>query len=158
MDAKLIFILVTAGLLAYAFYQVWQVISFLLRKSASGSWQMTIGNVVSKEVSVRRGSKGGKSYIPKITYSYSVMGERYKNTISLETRWWKDIAEKEIAEIGDTLEVRYNPEKPNVHISDQEKIRLYDLFLVLLILFIALLVLIPILSGAPIASEHVGPK
>ncbi len=158
MDAKLIFILVTVGLLAYSLYKLWQIVELHRRRSASGSWQTTIGKVVSKEVSVQRGSKGGKSYIPKITYSYSVLGEQYKKTISLGTRWWESSAEKAIAEIGDTLEVRYNPEKPNVHISDQEMIRFYDLLPVLLILFVGLIMLTAFLSGVPVNSGHSGMK
>ncbi len=158
MDDKLIFTLVTAGLLAFALYKVWQVVDILHRRFASGVWQSTIGKVVSKEVSVERGSRGGKSYVPKITYSYSVMSEQYKKTISLGTRWWESSAEKAIDEIGDTLEVRYNPEKPNVHISDQEKIRFYDLFPVLIILIVALGFLYGILSGGSITFGHGAPK
>jgi hypothetical protein len=152
MDSKLIFILVTAGLLAYALYKVWQIVELFLRSKASGSWPTTTGKVVLKEVSVQRGGKGGTSYIPKIIYSYSVMGERYKKTISLGTRWWESSAEKAIHEVGDSLEVRYNPEKPNVNITDQEKIRFFDLFPILIILSVALGFLIAILSGVPITG------
>jgi hypothetical protein len=154
MDSKLIFILVTAGLLAYALYKVWQIVEVLLRSKASGSWQTTTGKVVSKDVSVQRGGKGGTSYIPKITYSYSVMGERYKKTISLGTRLWESSAEEAIHEVGNSLEVRYNPEKPNVNITDQEKIRFYDLFSVLIILIVAMGFLIAILAGVPISGGH----
>jgi hypothetical protein len=158
MDAKVLYILITAGCLIFVLYQGWKMVSILLRKSASGAWQTTIGKVESKTVSVQSGSKGGKSYIPKITYPYSVMGEKYLKKISLGTRWWESSAYNAISEIGDTLEVRYNPEKPKEHISDQEKIRIFNLFLVLLYLFIALTVLI-LISGAPITSGHGGgPK
>ncbi len=138
MDFELVFALVSAGLLAYALYQVWKIVEILLRRSASGSWPKAIGNVISKDVSVNR-ARRGQFYDPRIVYSYSVMGEQYQRTISLGTRWWESSADKAINEIGNTLEVRYNPEKPKVHISDQEKIRIYDLIPVLMILIVALI-------------------
>jgi hypothetical protein len=154
MDSNLIFILVTAGLFAYALYRVWQIVELFLRRIASGSWQTTTGKVNSREVSVHTGGRGGKSYTPKITYSYSVMGERYKKTISLGTMLWKSSAEKAIDEVENSLEVRYNPEKPNVNFTDLEKISFYDLFSVLLILIVAVGFLIGILSGVPINGGH----
>lgn len=147
MNSNSIFILLSAGLLIYALYKVWQLVEIALRRSASDAWVLTTGKVLFKDVEVQRGSKGSKSYIPKIRYTYTVNGERFEKTISLGTRFRESSADDALDEVGKTIEVRYNPEKPQAHISEFEKVRLSDLFPILIILIVALTFILGNTSG-----------
>jgi hypothetical protein len=51
-------------------------------------------------------------------------------------------SEKVLAKIGDTVEVRYNPEKPEENITGQEKIAAGDILTITGVLVVAILMLI----------------
>lgn len=147
MNSNTIVILFNAVFLIFALYKVWQLVEIALRRSASDAWVLTTGKVLFKDVEVQRGNKGSKSYIPKMRYTYTVNGERFEKTISLGTRFRESSARDALNEVGKTIEVRYNPEKPQAHISEFENVRLSDLFPILIMLFVALTFLLAITSG-----------
>ena len=112
--------LVFVGLIVY---QAWRTVSLKRKIAASETWPVTAAEVESKFVEKHTTQKGGTSYRPKVTYHYAVMGEVMKHEKLLPgTYWTEGVAEKAVASIGRTLEVRYNPEKPREHLTGYDRV------------------------------------
>ncbi len=124
----LLFVLVGVSGLLYSLYLFWKMINIVRKQRASVSWILTTGRVCDRKIAHLRNGDGEESYEPAITYCYTVMGEEFKRTISLKSASFRYSAEITLAEFGDTVEIRYNPEKPKEHISSDEKVRLIDIF------------------------------
>ena len=143
MDKQWIIYLSGAILLVLSLYNAWKVIRLYRMKTASTAWTLTPGEVLSKYVSTNRDSDGSKSYRAIISYTYTVMGDEFERKISRGSLWGKRGAEKILAGIGDTIEVRYNPGKPDEHITSLHKIGVSEVFSVVTpVIVVLILVLI----------------
>lgn len=131
-------LMIVAGglLLALGLYFLWRIISLNRRKAASASWPAINAAVAAKGVSLRRG-KNGSSYIPEVDYSYTVMNAVFQKHKSLGAKATRDGAEKLLAVMGDVIEMRYNPEKPNEHITVLDKAGFTDILLVVVVFILA---------------------
>jgi len=143
MDKQWTIYLFGAILLALSLYNAWKVIRLYRIKTASAAWILTAGEVLSKYVSTNRDSDGSKSYRAIISYTYTVLGNEFERKLSRGSLWGKRGAEKILAGIGDTLEVRYNPQKPDEHITGLDKIGVSEIFSVVMpVIVVLVLVLI----------------
>lgn len=144
------------ALLAWSGYHWWKILDIALRRKSSKMWPLVIGKVTKKDVSIRYGSKGGKTYISNVSYSFSVMGTEITRTVTLGNSLWEKNAKRMLEEVGQTIKARYNPLNPNEHISEIEKVQLDDYFGALLpLLFLVGLVVITIYGRAnPGANNH----
>ncbi len=110
-----------------------------------------------KDISTGGGGRGGRTYIPKITYSFSILGSSCEREISLGWRFTKSGAEDALDEIGPTINVRYNPGNPNEHIPDEEKVRvgtLWESIAYIAIFLFALYSLSGFISNTLTISKH----
>ena len=105
------------GMFVYIVYKLTKTVVFNRRKATSGSWPVTTGKVLNKNIR-RRGQS--YSYSADITYVYSVDGNEFEKTISLERGTYSN-AENVLNTIGVTLDVLYNPQNPKEHITKIEK-------------------------------------
>jgi hypothetical protein len=123
MNTQILMIVLAVLMIAVSIYYGLQVISIYRRRAASGSWSTAAGNVLSREVSSHKNSKTHSySYRAEVTYSYAAPGGPFEKKLFLGSKGIRAQAEKLLDAIGDTIQVRYNPEKPAEHISDHEKI------------------------------------
>ncbi len=102
--------------IVYIVYWVTKTVVFNRRRAASGSWPVTTGKVLNKNLR-RRGQS--YSYFAEITYVYSVGGNEVEKTISLEGGTYS-AAENVLNGVGVTLDVLYNPQNPKDHITKLE--------------------------------------
>lgn len=130
MSANLVSILVGVGFLAFGIYKIWKTIELSRRISASKTWPITAGEVISKKVTEHRSPKSGTSYYPDITYKYSIMGQEFEKETRLGGIYSRKSAEDAIFNVGKTIEVRYNPENPKDHVTAQEKVTVFDYLLI----------------------------
>jgi len=138
--------------LIWALYSIWKIINLKRRRKASTSWPLVIGTVMEKRVAEHFGSKGGRSYIPKVTYAYSILGTMVTKTISLESNWRKSEAEETLNQVGQTVHARYNPQNPKEHISDLEQVTLSDMLSLLVALLFLIMSILPLLFGTQSSS------
>jgi hypothetical protein len=116
------YLLVLSGLmLAVSIFYGLKVISIYRRKTASASWPATTGNVLSRNISLSR-NRNSTSYRAEVTYSYAAPGGSFEKKLFLGSKGLRDQAQNLLDAVGNTIQVRYNPEKPAEHISDHEKI------------------------------------
>ena len=89
----------------------------------SQTWPETLGKVTSAEINKER-YRSGDSYIPKITYAYSVLGANFTGIFILDNQKSNEDAKQATApfKVGAPIPIRYNPEKPQEHVSEQDKI------------------------------------
>ncbi len=119
---------------AFGSYYLWKVIDVARRRAASNLWTVTQGKVITAMILPRgRGWHG-----VDITYTYSVLGTNHERKFTLMETSNKANAETAWEEIGETIAVRYNPNKPQESIPDVEKIKMNDLFLGISLLIPAL--------------------
>jgi hypothetical protein len=144
MSISIVSILVGVGLLAFGLFKIWQMIQFFQKRSASQMWPVTTGEITAKNVAVHHSSRSGNSYYPEITYTYHVMGQEYEKKITLSGIYSRKSAEDAINNLGNTIEVRYNPDKPQEQISEKEKFNFLDVVLIVATIAIALFVLYPL--------------
>jgi hypothetical protein len=142
MDSSVMLYIIIAGLFAYAGYRIWKLIDLSRRTSAGKSWPAITGEVVSKTIDESSDEESGTSYYPTVRYKYTVMGQGYEKEITLHGIFNRSSSEKVLAKIGDTVEVRYNPEKPEENITGQEKIAAGDILTITGVLVVAILMLI----------------
>lgn len=147
MDSPLLFYIIIVGLFAFAGYRIWKLIDLSRRTSAGKNWPAVPGEVVSKFIHESTDEESGTSYYPTVNYKYAVMGLDFEKEITLHGIFNRSSAEKALAKIGDTIEVRYNPEKPEENITGQEKIALGDILTIAGVLVVAILMLIGGLTG-----------
>ena len=138
-------IIVGIGLLAFSIYKIYEFIKFQRRKSASETWPVIPAQVTDKQVTVHHSSRGGNTFIPKVSYKYTVMGQAYEKSINLAGIYSRDSAQKTLDDFGPTIELRYDPNNPKEHITVHEKVRVGDVLLILFALAIGLFSLIPLI-------------
>ncbi|MHC1781448.1 MAG: DUF3592 domain-containing protein [Anaerolineaceae bacterium] len=142
MDIPVMLILVIVGLFAYAGYKTWKLIDLSRRTSAGKSWPAIPGEVLSKYIDESTDNESGTSYYPTVRYKYAVMGREYEKEITLHGIFNRSRSEKALSKIADTIEVRYNPEKPEENITGQEKIALGDILTIAGVIVVAVLIVI----------------
>lgn len=144
MNTQFFLIVLAALMIAVSVFYGLKVISIYRRKKASASWPITSGNVLSRDVSsIRNRKTNSTSYRAEVTYSYVAPGGPFEKKLFLGSKGVRAEAEKLLDAVGDTIQVRYNPEKPAEHISDHEKIMPAEVITIIgsLILAVALIVL-----------------
>ena len=123
MNTQFFLIVLAVLMLAVSIYYGLKVISIYRRKSASASWPTATGQMLSRDVSSIRNSKTNSySYRAEVTYNYAAPGGPFEKKLFLGSKGVRAQAEEMVNAVGDTIQVRYNPEKPAEHISDYEKI------------------------------------
>lgn len=141
MSDQWVMYLLVAIMLGFSLYNAWKTIRLYQRKTASATWSVTAGEVLSKYVSTHTNNKGGKSYQAVISYMYTAFGDEFERKITRGSLWGRKGAEKILAGIADTIEVRYNPQKPEEHITAQDTIGAADVFFIVMPLVFALILL-----------------
>lgn len=123
MTLQLLMIVLAVLLIAVGVFFGLKVIGINRKKTASAGWTVTTGHVLSKDVSSSKNSgSNGYTYRADVTYNYDAPGGPFEKKLSLGSKGIRTQAEKLLDMIGDTIQVRYNPEKPGEHITDFEKI------------------------------------
>lgn len=123
MNTQFFMIVLAALMLAVSIFYGLKVISIYRKKSASASWPTATGQILSKDVSSIKNSKtNGYTYRAEITYNYPAPGGPFQKKLFLGAKGVRAQADELLNAVGDTILVRYNPEKPAEHISDYEKI------------------------------------
>jgi hypothetical protein len=142
MSGSIVQTILAVLLLLFAFYRIWMLVKQTRRNTASLSWPVIAAKVTHKEVHSHRSSKGNTSYTPVVTYKYSVIGAEFDHTINLNGLWSLNSAQKALDEIGETLEVRYNPDNPNENTHGYDKVKFTDYLLILVMLGLAAFIMI----------------
>lgn len=136
---------ILAGLMiAICIFFVVRIFSIYRRKRAGEYWPVTTGTVTNRVVTSSRNTRtNGYTYRAEITYSYPTPGGSIEKKLSLGTKGLRDQAQKLLDEVGETIQVKYNPEKPQEQITDFEKIRTADILSAIgtLLLAIAMIIL-----------------
>lgn len=143
MNTQFLLIALAVLLIAVSVYFGMKVLGINRRRTASASWPAATGNVLSKNISSIKNSSSGYSYRADVTYRYDTPVGPFEKKLFLGSKGLRPQAEKLLETIGDTIQVRYNPEKPVEHITDLEKIMPVHVFSMIgsLILAVVLLVL-----------------
>lgn len=137
-------LLIAAAVLLFAVSVFWglKVFGIYRRRTASARWAVAAGNILSRDISSIK-NNSGYSYRADVTYSYTAPGGPFKKKLFLGSKGLRSQAEKLLEAISDTIQVRYNPDKPDEHITDFEKIMPVQVFsiigsLILAVVFIVL--------------------
>ena len=142
MSATVVFIIAAVIMLGIGFFKLWTVIRQSLKVSASENWPAVTGQVIKKEVVRRVTTKGQITYFPELDYKYSVMGSEFNQHKRLKGTYSNANGQKTLDAVGETLEVRYNPEKPNEHTNGFEKTRFGDILLIVVFLGLGVFMLV----------------
>ncbi len=115
----------------------WGVYRTRKRIKDSQSWPETTATVTSAEIQTQH-HRSGDNYAPDIAYSYSVHGVDFTGKFILDDQPTTEDAEKLVTQfqVGSAIPVRYNPENPQEHVTEQDEIttRLYVVALVIIAL------------------------
>jgi hypothetical protein len=132
--------IIIALVFLYTFlYILWEITDRLRRRWASANWQAAPAAVTAKGLhTVMRLRSGRKLYRLKVDYRYVVMGRAFEKNLKLD-RTTEALANATLERIGQTIEVRYNPEKPDDHISALEQVDRQDAFKLLILLLTVLI-------------------
>ncbi|MEN4013141.1 MAG: DUF3592 domain-containing protein [Chloroflexota bacterium] len=123
MNTQFYLIVLAVLMVAVSIFYGLKILSIYRRKSASANWPSTTGRVLSKDILSTRNSKTNSySYSAEVTYNYTVPGGSFEKKLFLGSKGVRSQAEMLLNAVGETVQVRYNPEKPAEHISDHEKI------------------------------------
>jgi hypothetical protein len=144
MTTELLLIVLAIMLIALSIFFGLKMLRIYRKRSASASWPAINGTVLSREVTSSKNSgSSGYSYRAEVTYSYGAPGGPYKKKLFLGSKGLREQADKLLDNVGDTIPVRYNPEKPAEHISQHEKIMPVDVLAAMgsMILAVILIVL-----------------
>lgn len=144
MNTELFLIVLAVLMIGVSIYYGLKVASVYRRKSASAGWAFATGQVLSRDIiSIRNSKTSGYTYRAEITYNYAAPGESFEKKLSLGSKGVRAQAETLLNAVGDTIQVRYNPEKPAEHISDYEKIMPVQIITIIgsLVLAVVLIVL-----------------
>ena len=89
----------------------------------SQAWPETTAKVTSAEIDKER-YRSGDSYIPKITYSYSILETDFTGRFILDNQKSSEDAKQATApfKVGTPIPIRYNPENPQEHVSEQDNL------------------------------------
>ncbi len=97
----------------------------VLQARESGSWPSVPGIIRSSTVASQRGSKGGTTYKPEVTYSYTVDGTEYRGDLiayglkgsSSSSRSFAQYYDAKYPE-GATVPVAYDPAHPQTSVLE----------------------------------------
>jgi hypothetical protein len=145
MGSSIVTIIVAIGLILFGLYKTVRLILQILKKSKSQNWQVARAQVVSKKVVKKLSSRSGSSYFPEIEYQYNVMGQSYENKVRLPKNYSRGKAEEKLEGVGMTMEVRYDPNQPKVHISEYEIVNYAEIILIVITVILAGFMLYPYL-------------
>jgi hypothetical protein len=89
----------------------------------SQAWPETTAKVTSAEIDKER-YRSGDSYIPKITYAYSVLGADFTGKFILDNQKSSEDAKQatDPFKVGTSIPIRYNPENPQEHVSEKDNL------------------------------------
>ncbi len=141
MNGSVVTIFVAVIILAFGLFSLYRVLKRGKRIKAGAGWPAIWAQVLEKKVDVSRDDEGGSSYTPQITYKYSVMGREYQGKTRMNGMWTRRSAQKAIDEIGESIEVHYNPDKPEENTHGYEKVKVTDYLVIALMLALALYLL-----------------
>lgn len=144
MTIELLLIVLAILLIAVSGFFGLKILRINRKRSSSVNWTATTGKVLSKEVkSSKNSGSSGYSYRADLVYSYDAPGGPFKKKLFLGSKGVREQAEKLLEKVGETILIRYDPEKPAEHVSDYEKIKLVEVIATIgsLILAIILIVL-----------------
>lgn len=123
MNTQFYLLLLAVLMLAVGGFWGLKIIGLYRRKTASMSWPSTTGTILSRGISsIRNSQTKSYSYRAEITYRYSAPGGPFEKKLFLGSKGVQKQAEKLIEAVGDTIQVRYNPEKTSEHITALERI------------------------------------
>ena len=129
-------------LLAMGGYLLYKLIKKTRLITASKTWPAVTAQVVKKEVVRHVSSKGQVSFYPEVDYKYSIMGTDVNKHTRLSGMWSRNSAQKSLDEMGESMEVHYNPENPTEHAHGYDKVKVTDYLVIITALGLGLLVLI----------------
>jgi hypothetical protein len=129
-------------LLAMGGYLLFKLIKKTRLITASKTWPAVTAQVLKKEVVRHVSSKGQVSYYPEVDYKYSIMGTEVNKHTRLSGMWSRNSAQKTLDEMGETLEVRYNPENPTEHAHAYDKVKITDYLVIVAALGLGMVVMI----------------
>jgi hypothetical protein len=144
MNVSFLPLILGIGFLAFSIYKIWKFVELMRRRSASSTWPVIAAEVVAKKVAESRSTKGGTSYFPEFTYKYSVMGMEFQKETRISGMYSRKSAEDAVYNMGNSIELRYNPQNPKEHISVLDKINVWDILLIIATMALALFSLIPL--------------
>ncbi len=144
MNVSFLPLILGIGFLAFSIYKIWKFVELMRRRSASSTWPVIAAEVVAKKVAESRSTKGGTSYFPEFTYKYSVMGMEFQKETRISGMYSRKSAEDAVYNMGNSIELRYNPQNPKEHISVLDKINVWDILLIIATLALALFSLVPL--------------
>jgi hypothetical protein len=144
MKVSIISILLSIGFFGFSVYKIWKLVELLRKRSASSTWPVIAGEVVSKKVAESRSTRGGTSYFPELTYKYSVMGMEFQKETRISGMYSRKSAEDAVYNMGNSIELRYNPQNPKEHTSKLDKINVWDIVLIFVNLALAIFLLVPL--------------
>lgn len=121
MNTQFYLIVLAVLMIAVSIFFGLKVFSIYRRRTASAGWPVVTGDVLLKNISSSRNSNR-TSYRAEVVYSYLAPGGPFEKKLFLGSKSMRDQAEKLLDTVGNTIRVRYNPDKPAEHISDQERI------------------------------------
>ena len=128
-------------ILSLGLFSLYRVLKRAKRINAGASWPAIRAQVLEKKVDVDRDDEGGSSYTPQITYKYNVMGREYQGKTRIAGMWSRNGAQKAIDEIGESIEVHYNPDKPEENTHGYEKVKFSEYLVIALMLALSLYLL-----------------
>ena len=137
MNGSVVTIFAAVVILAFGLFSLYRVITRSKRIKDGAAWTAVAAQVVDKTVDIDRDSDGNTSYAPKVAYSYNVMGREYQGKVRMTGMWSRKSAQKAIDEIGNTIEVRYNPEKPEENTHGYEKVKFSEYLVIAAMLALA---------------------
>jgi len=135
---------IAVGGLLYSLLRLWNVIGIYRRRLICASWTQTTAKVCDRMIDeIFYDDEGGRTFLPKVTYCYTALGEEFKKTISIGSDSFVKInAEKKLTEFADALEIYYNPEKPEESTFCGEKVTDMDVVTIFFFLPVSLIGLI----------------
>ena len=129
-------------LLAMGGFLLFKLIKKTRLINASKTWPSVSAQVLKKEVVRHVSSKGQVSFYPEVDYKYSILGTEVNKHSRLSGMWSRNSAQKTLDEMGETIEVHYNPENPTEHTHGYDKVKFTDYLVIIAALGLGLLVLI----------------
>lgn len=129
-------------LFVFALYNLYRIYALNRKIKASQSWPQASGTVTNAEVHSNYTKNGGRHYFALINYVYLVLGSEYQGKLKRDSFFgMQNKAQAAVDETpaGASIQVRYNPEKPQESITGYEKVRGGDIA-INVILFLAVII------------------
>lgn len=142
MNNPVISIAIAVILFGFAAYRIFMMVKQVRRSTLSAGWPSLQAEVLKKEVHIHRGYKGYLTITPRVSCKYSLQGREYRQDFALAGHWNKSSAQAALDEIGDRMEVRYNPADPGELTHGYDKPGPMDYFILLLALAPAILLVV----------------